>query len=279
VILHRNIIHVGYNIQASSDAKNKLFVEYDTGDVNDTHALAPMAIKTMEILGVEKMDVLADKGYHTGVQLERCKENNINTFVSPKAPSTKNIGLYLITDFVYNKREDKYICPQGHEMHTNGNWSHHSDGRKDGKGAFRFRRYHTRACKTCTSRHLCTRNKTKKRYIDRSEYADTIDENTWRIEQNPNYYRQRQQITEHPFGTLKRQRGFTHTLVRGKEKVMGEIGLAFIGYNLSRCMTILGTEKLIKLLKDSCLCLFKSKKQLILSPYKPLIFSGFKNAA
>ena len=46
VILHKNIINVGYNIQASTDAKHKLLVEYDTGDVNDTHALASMAIKT-----------------------------------------------------------------------------------------------------------------------------------------------------------------------------------------------------------------------------------------
>jgi hypothetical protein len=34
VILHKNIINVGYNIQASSDAKHKLLVEFDTGDVN-----------------------------------------------------------------------------------------------------------------------------------------------------------------------------------------------------------------------------------------------------
>ena len=72
VILHKNIINVGYNVQASSDAKHKLLVEYDTGDVNDTHALALMAIQTKEILGVEGMKVLADKGYHTGEELEQC---------------------------------------------------------------------------------------------------------------------------------------------------------------------------------------------------------------
>ncbi len=279
VILHRNIIHVGYNIQAASDAKHKLFVEYDTGDVNDTHALAPIAIKTKELLEVDQMNVLADKGYHTGVQLELCKNKDIHTFVSPKAPSTKDVGLYPITSFVYNKLEDKYICPQGHEMHTNGTWCHHSDKRKDCKGAFRFKRYHTSACKTCTSRHLCTRNKTNKRYIDRSEYADTIDENAARIEQNPHYYKLRKQITEHPFGTLKRQRGLTYTLVRGKEKVMGEIGLAFIGYNLSRCITILGAEKLIKLLRDNCLHLLNQKIWLILSLFKQSKITELKIAA
>lgn len=265
VILHKNIINVGYNIQASSDAKHKLLVEYDTGDVNDTHALASMAIQTKEILGSESMKVLADKGYHTGEEMEQCHKHGITTFVSPKAPSTKDIGLYPITSFVYNKENDQYICPQGHAMHTNGTWHRHSDNRRNGKGAYGFQRYNTPACKSCASRHLCTKGKTNGRYIDRSEYADVVESNAKRVNENPDYYRQRQQIAEHMYGTLKRQRGFTHTNVRGKEKVLGEVGLMFIGYNLTRCVTILGVEKLIKALRKCCSCIFKVKNELILS--------------
>jgi hypothetical protein len=83
--------------------------------------------------------------------------------------------------------------------------------------------------------------------------------------ENPDYYKLRQQVTEHPFGTLKRQRGFTFTLVRSKEKVLGEVGLMFIGYNLSRCVSILGAAKLIKALMDSCLHVLLHQKRLILS--------------
>ncbi len=268
VILHKNIINVGYNIQASSDAKHKLLVEFDTGDVNDTHALAPMAIQTKKLLGVERMKVLADKGYHTGEELEQCQKHDITTYVSPKAPSTKDIGLYPITSFVYNKENDLYTCPQGHTMHTNGTWHKHSNKRRNKKGAYRFQRYNTPACKTCTSRHLCTQSKTNGRYIDRSEYAEIIEANARRIESNPEYYRQRQQVTEHMFGTLKRQRGFTHTLVRKKDNVLGEVGLMFIGYNLSRCVSILGSEYLIKALKKCRLHYFKLLEGFILSLFK-----------
>jgi hypothetical protein len=87
------------------------------------------------------------------------------------------------------------------------------------------------------------------RYIDRSEYAEVIEANAGRVESNPDYYRRQQQITEHMFGTLKPQRGFTHVLVRKKENVPGEVGLIFIGYNLGRCII----EKLIKALKECCL--------------------------
>ena len=49
VILHRNVVNVGYNIQAGCDAKYKMFINNDTGTVNDTHALSPMALDAKEL--------------------------------------------------------------------------------------------------------------------------------------------------------------------------------------------------------------------------------------
>jgi transposase len=265
VILLRNIVNVGYNVQASSDSKHKFLTEFDTGSVNDTRALADIAISTKKLLGVDKMNVLADKGYHTGSELSQCRDNGITPFVSPKAPATKDIGLYPITSFVYDPEKDVFICPQGQQMTTNGTWHRHSDRRRGKSGAYRFRRYNTTACKTCQSRNLCTQSKSNGRYIDRSEYAQAIEENAKRVYQNPDYYRKRQQITEHMFGTLKRQRGFTFTLVRGKENVLGEVGLMFIGYNISRCISVMGAEKLIAALKSCCLLVIWSLFRLVLS--------------
>ena len=133
-----------------------------------------------------------------------------------------------------------------------------------------FKRYNTPACKTCISRHLCTQSKNG-RYIDRSEYANIVEENAKRVHQNPDYYRKRQQITEHMFGTMKRQRGFTFTLVRGKDNVPGEVGLMFIAYNLSRCISVLGAEKLIKALRERCLSCFLRIYRLFLSHFKQVL--------
>jgi len=235
-----------------------------------------MAMQTKEIPGVNKMNVLADKGYHSGEQLEQCQKNDITTFVSPKAPATKDIGLYPITSFVYDKDQYCYICPQGNAMHTNGTWHRHSDNRRSGKSAYSFQRYNTPACKTCKSRPLCTQSKNNGRYIDRSEYAEIIEANARRVESNPDYYRQRQQITEHMFGTLKRQRGFTFALVRKKDNVLGEVGLMFIGYNLSRCVSILGVEHLIKALKECCLPVFMNKLRPFLSRFNGFFIKAVK---
>ena len=271
VVLHRNIVNVGYNVQASSDSKHKLLVGYDTGDVNDSHALASMASQANDLLKPEKMDVLADKGYHTGQELQKCEQLGINTYVSPKSPVVKDSGIFPVTDFSYSEQEDCYTCPAGEKLASNKTWHKHS-----GKGrtpAFRFQRYTTNACKTCPLRCKCTKGKANGRAIDRSEYAEMIECNRKRVTDNPNYYRQRQQITEHPFGTLKRQRGFTFTLMKGKEKVLGEVGLEFIGYNLSRCASIMGIEKLIKALKECLFVLFRIAFYLFLSLFDQVNFS------
>lgn len=244
VVLQRGITVVGYNVQASVDAKHKLVTHIDTGSVNDTNALAAVAIETKEILQVEKMDVLADKGYHTGEQIQQCEQNNITTYVSPKEPASNNPDIFPITQFVYNAETDCYTCPANQTLTTNGTWHTHSS--KGHKSAYKFQRYNnTAACKTCELHKKCTTSLKNGRNIDRSEFASLMEQNAERVKQNPDYYKQRQQLAEHPWGTIKRQRGFDHVLTRGKTKVLGEVSLVFIGYNLARCANIVeGIEKL-----------------------------------
>jgi Transposase DDE domain len=159
-------------------------------------------------------------------------------------------------------------------LQTNNSWYQHSEKHhKEGTG-YKFRRYVTKDCKICPSRHKCTQGKRNGRAIDRNENADAIEANAKRVNDNPDYYRKRQQIAEHLYGTLKRQRGYTHTNLRGREKVLGETGLFFIGYNLTRCITIMRVPRLIKALRECCLLILKSKNRLILSVFNQLIFPG-----
>ena len=97
-------------------------------------------------------------------------------------------------------------------------------------------------------RALCTTNKNG-RFIERSIFQEALDENKKRVEERPEYYRLRQQVTEHQFGTLKRQWGFTYTLMRGKQNVLSEVNLMMICYNLTRLTSILGPEVLKNRLK------------------------------
>lgn len=248
VVIHRNIVNVGYNVQAGCDAKHKLFVNNDTGSVNDTHALSPMALDAKQLLGVESMRTLTDKGYTTGKHLDICTKNGITTYSSPKEHSSQHNGLYPMVDFRYDRTKDTYTCPDGQILATNGTVYD--------KAGHKVKHYKNRqACKVCTVRHLCTTNKNG-RFIERSIYQEALEENQKRVEENPEYYRHRQQVTEHQFGTIKRQWGFTFALMKGKRNVLSEVNLIMICYNLRRLTAILDPKELKNRLKRPCLEIF-----------------------
>jgi len=247
VVLHRNIVNVGYNIQAGCDGKHKLFINNDTGSVNDTHALSPMAIDAKELLGVDKMNCITDKGYTTAVQIDTCIKNNIATYSSPKEHSSQKNGLYNMNTFVYDAKNDTYTCPAQQILYTNGKIYN--------KRNHRVKHYKTKACKGCELREKCTTNKSG-RFIERSIYQEALEQNEKRVEQNPEYYKLRQQITEHQFGTLKRQWGFTYTLMKGKQHVLSEVNLMMICYNLRRLMSIFDIDVLKNRLKALFLSFF-----------------------
>jgi transposase len=53
-------------------------------------------------------------------------------------------------------------------------------------------------------------------------------------------------LSEHPFGTLKRTLHGDYVLLRGLEKVGGEMALNFLAYNIKRAVNILGTPKMLE---------------------------------
>lgn len=55
---------------------------------------------------------------------------------------------------------------------------------------------------------------------------------------------------EHPFGTMKRHWGYTHTLLKGLQKVNGEMNLIMFCYNFMRTKNILGFEKMLEAIKN-----------------------------
>ena len=239
-----------------------LFVNNDTGTVNDTNALSHIALDAKELLGVETMNTLTDKGYTTGIQIDICSKNGITTYSSPKAHSSQHNGLYPMKDFLYDKQTDTYTCPAGETLKTNGSVYN--------KANHKVKHYKNRqACKSCLLRNKCTENKNG-RYIERSIYQEVLEENEKRVEQNPEYYRLRQQITEHQFGTLKRQWGFTFTLMKGKENVLSEVNLMMICYNLRRLMSIFTITELKTRLESLNLHIL-SKIDTVLSLLLPFI--------
>jgi len=248
---------VSYNPQVVFDDKNKLIAEYKNTNQNDKKQLSDMATRTKKVLNTEKLDALADKGYHNAEELHKCEQANITTYVGePEYRNNKPMPKpgYYKNNFIFNKKENHYICPQGQILTTNGN-----DYKKPHRSGYTLvKHYKTKACKSCKAKHLCTENK-HGRLIERSQYQESVDANNQRIKTEKEKYLQRQMIVEHPFGTIKRNWGYDYVLVKGLKKVDGEFGLIFLCYNLKRVMNILGVKELIYRLKA---CFYKIRKIL-----------------
>jgi len=247
LIINKNIVEVSYNTQSAVDAKHYLLVHAEATNTNDGKALYRAATHARENMGLKKedaVDVLSDKGYHTGAELQQCHDDNIQTYVAFKEqPSVKHLQKeFLSTQFVYNKEQDSYTCPAGQTLTSLGTW-HHKRG-DAGETSYRFKTYRTVGCKSCSLKKHCT--KLNKRIIHRSEYQDAVERNNANIRQHPDYYKRRQSICEHPFGTIKRQWGYTYTLMKGLQKVNGEMNLIMLVYNIKRTLSILGFTKMLQ---------------------------------
>lgn len=238
MITRNNITEVAYNVQTTVDAKHNIPIDYKVTNENDSKAMGNMLSRAKTILRTNQFTSLYDKGYHTGSEFKTADDLGIEVLVaipgigrSSQAPDHQ----YNSEHFEYNPQNDCYTCPQGQVLTSNGNWYN--------RDAARFKQYKTKACKDCPVRLLCTTSKQNGKIIQRSEYQSHIENNKKRIEQNQQYYRRRQAIVEHPYGTIKRQWGFNYMMTkRSIKRAEADVGFIFIAYNLRRIINIIGIE-------------------------------------
>src|ERR1700761_7975901 len=97
-------VAVGYNVQVAVDTKHKLIVEQQvTNQVLDMGLLTETAEPAKEILGVETIAVVANKGYFKIEDLETCETAGIVPYVPrpQRGPSVK-AGLFRKDEFHYD---------------------------------------------------------------------------------------------------------------------------------------------------------------------------------
>lgn len=248
--LHMRIVEVSYNLQSAVDDKHNLIVDYQITNKNDSRALSDMAIRSKQALHLgpnQELTILADKGYHTGAELQRCHDEKIQTVVaiprkSKRADITKPAHLQK-DKFHYNPNDDSYSCPAGKVLLKQATYK-----RKDRKGnlSMSFDRYTIKhsICELCQYHKACVsagkRKASQGRCIDRYHTDAAVQRNKDHVYQNKALYKRRQAIVEHPFGTIKRAWGYTHTLMKTIPKVEAEFSIIMLCYNLRRTMSILG---------------------------------------
>src|SRR4249920_502342 len=137
---------VGYNVQVAVDTKHHLIVMHEVTNVGtDRSQLAHVAKETKATLDVEKLDVVADRGYFNGEEILACEEAGITvTLPKPMTSNAKAEGRFGKEDFRYVVEEDVYVCPAGEKL------NYHCTNEENG---LVLRRYWTNACQSCAIKH------------------------------------------------------------------------------------------------------------------------------
>lgn len=228
---------VGYNAQIAVDAAYHLIVaEEVTQHPNDLQLLAPMALAAKEALGVEQIKAVADRGYYSHEQMRQCAEQGIETYVPMEKTKEAGTGAYPRERFVYDAKEDHFVCPQGRPL------TRHEDSRK---GSSWYRVYYAgkAACRDCPVRVECTKGQYRKLTVPVEE--PLIAAVKARLQEHPEIIAKRRNLVEHPFGTMKFWQGYHHFLTKGLEGVRTEFALSCLAYNFRRVLNVLGVAPLL----------------------------------
>jgi transposase len=232
---------VGYNLQSAVEAEHHLIVAHDvvmTG--SDREQLASMAGKAKAAMGVEALDVLADRGYFSGEEILACETLGVRPFVpKPLTSGAKANGRFGKQDFVYLPDQDLYRCPAGALL------PRHMTTVEKGMTLHRY--WDRASCSGCRLKPQCTPS--VERRITRWEHEAVIDALQTRMDLTPRAMRARRSLVEHPFGTIKAWMGHTHFLTKRLPNVKTEISLHILAYNMKRVMAVLGTKPLIEAIR------------------------------
>lgn len=235
-------LQVCYNVQTAVDAKHKLIVAHAvTNDTTDYAWLSAMATTANEVLAAPALAAVADRGYYKAPEIAACLDAGITpTVPRPETSSSARHGLFTKADFTYDAARDEYQCPAGERLT-------YRSSLVDRTGITQ-RSYGTSACGRCLLRAQCTRSARAPRRIFRWEHEALLDTMATRLAERPELRTLRQQLAEHPFGTMKRGWDQGYFLMCGLEQVRGEFSLTVLAYNLRRAISILGVPRLLQAL-------------------------------
>jgi len=222
---------VGYNAQLAVDAKHKLIVEQEiTNQVVDMGLLKQTAEPARAILGVERIDVVADRGYFKIEDIEACDQAGLTPHVPrpQRGPAVRN-GFFRKDEFHYDPDRDVFTCPAGQTLAP-----HHYGKSRDLQ---KIDYSNPAACPACPLRARCTTNV---RRVSRLENEAVLDRMAERLRARPELLDRRRETVEHPFGSIKQWMNQGAFLMRGLDNVRGEFSLTALVCNLRRALNIIG---------------------------------------
>jgi Transposase DDE domain len=185
------------------DAKNKLIVEQAvTNQVVDLGLLRQTAERAREVLGVEAIDVVADRGYFKIEDIEACEKTGCVPHV-PKPQRGSSVRKGLSRRLRLPGREVADADPPRPDARS----------RKD-----RLRQPESLAAPVPCARDA----RNDARSVFRLENEDILDRMAERLKARPAILDRRREVVEHPFGSIKQWMYQGAFLMRGLANVRAD---------------------------------------------------------
>ena len=226
----------GYNIQLGVEG------EYITGvhvssERSDQLTLIPL-LNNMEVhLGISYGDVTADAGYESEENYTYFQSKTTKCYIKPQNYERSKTKKYksnmaLRENMPYDEILDEYTCQNGKTLRAV------YVGKRKSKSGFEseITYYACDGCEGCPYKKKCTRSKgnrtlqVSKKFIEQREQSlnHITSEKGILLRMN------RSIQSEGAFGVIKQDYGFRQFLLRGNKKVLTEILLLAMGYNINK---------------------------------------------
>jgi len=226
----------GYNVQLGVEG------EYITGvsvcsQRNDQLALIPLLENMGKHLGREYGDVTADAGYESEENYTYFEGKSTVCYIKPqnyersKTKKNKN-NKALRENMLYDAEADEYTCQQGRKLRAQYTGTRKSKSGFESEVTY----YECESCVDCPRKKQCTSAKgnrtmkVSKRFI--AQRAESLERIT-----SPKgvLLRMNRSIqSEGAFGVLKQNYAFRQFLLRGNKKVLAELLLLAMAYNVNK---------------------------------------------
>ena len=225
-----------YNLQLAVEG------EYITGidisaERSDQLTLIPLLDKMEENLNVKYHDVTADAGYESEENYTYFESRNQLCYIKPqnyersKTKKFKN-NMALRENMPYDADKDEYTCKNGKKLKAV------YEGIRKSKTGFESKvtYYECESCKACLYKNNCTRSKGNRKMQVSKKFVEQREKSLANITSPMGILlRTNRSIqVEGAFGVIKENYKFKQFLLRGNKKVLTEIILISMAYNINK---------------------------------------------
>jgi transposase len=226
-----------YNLQVSTN--NQYIANYSIHQATtDTTTLPTHLNDYAEQYQSTPAALTADAGYGSEENYQYLEQNNITAYVKynqfdrEQNQTIQNKKPFAADKLYYNKEQDYYVCPMGQHME---NKSSHIRTTATGFKQH-ITQYQAKNCSNCPLNGACHKSKGNRK-VEVNHQLNQLKQQARQLLESEEGIKKRKQRccdVEPVFANIKNNHGFKRFLLRGKEKVLIEVGLLALAHNLRK---------------------------------------------